>query len=700
VKRKTRPYRYDIGGVLSETAQLTGMGASIGGPVGAGIGAAVGLSTSLGKEYANTKFGQSKLGKVAGFGINPIFGVTNLIRQKKNREAQEAQNLLEQEERDYINKNSANFSKSLTTTYPTQGVPGVQFFNKGGLLKYNNGGNFQKLNFTLDDIDFENQSFNDSNSFENFIIPKYISKIKESNDPLIQQEYQRIISQEGTDDNIALALMANFPRFEDYKSTNNKLTSFGQIPGNNSVKPYHDPTYNKMVRRSFANGGNLSAPVSALGEPQMFNLSPGVTKFEGETHENGGIKLDTNGDGAPEAEVEDDEVMIDNRMILSDRLKPSKRMVEVLKNEGLSGDTYANIGEKIGKKLGALEEKLESGNNLSINTANIMTERLTAVLQSLFADQELTKPKTQNTQEFAKGGKLPKYFDGGYHEPTELDYYGDANQNVMGLNTIVGLNSKSISPLNTNINGKVPKTRYSQNFNFDTSIRKGRISNRLAENPPAFTPVNSPIKPSSNNLGFLKNINPYQVANVANYFLNERDINKLETDFEPELNRYTPFNYVDRSGLAKSENAVASQQAIDALDTVSPQSKTAGISAINAARLSGNNEINAAEAARRDQSTAQYSSYLTNINALNAETINRQKLLALERGNEQVALRTQNRNALIQGVLANQQNEQLMRMDGAKALLQAARSGNTGVVERLLNENPELREILFKGMSV
>lgn len=160
----------------------------------------------------------------------------------------------------------------------------------------------------------------------------------------------------------------------------------------------------------FPAGGKLPYPTDGS---EVEQLASNVAVYNGETHENGGIDLDTNQDGSPEIEVEDSEVIKDD-MVLSDRIKPSagiKSFLKGLKVNFKDNDTYASIAERLAKKKGEFEKNLNSSRIGEAGTAKLMTERYDEAIDVLFQDQQAMKIQN-NIGEYRYGGKMKYQFGG------------------------------------------------------------------------------------------------------------------------------------------------------------------------------------------------------------------------------------------------------------------------------------------------
>jgi hypothetical protein len=176
---------------------------------------------------------------------------------------------------------------------------------------------------------------------------------------------------------------------------------------------YNTSGYGKYGMK-FPNDGQL--PYTTDGS-EVNQLASNVAQYEGDTHENGGIQLD-NG-----AEIEDEEVVKDD-MVLSDRLNPSesiKYMMKGLSTQLKSGDTYASVAERLGTKKGEFESKVNSTRLGEAGTAKLMIERYDKAIDVLFQDQQMNK--IQN--------KVGTYAAGGKFDPPEKDTQGKAsNKNL------------------------------------------------------------------------------------------------------------------------------------------------------------------------------------------------------------------------------------------------------------------------------
>ena len=157
----------------------------------------------------------------------------------------------------------------------------------------------------------------------------------------------------------------------------------------------------------FKKGGKMKKRMKYLMGGDIESLSSDAVKFVGNTHEQGGIMLDDRN------EVEDQEVMLDGSLILSDTLKPTEDLIDTLKNSGIrifSDDTYASIGERVNRLKGDYEKNVNSSNRFEGNSSKIMINKLDNLSDLLFQDQEASK-EIEASNQFQEGGQLepPKF---------------------------------------------------------------------------------------------------------------------------------------------------------------------------------------------------------------------------------------------------------------------------------------------------
>lgn len=159
----------------------------------------------------------------------------------------------------------------------------------------------------------------------------------------------------------------------------------------------------------FPNGGRLPYPTDGS---DYRALSSDMAQYYGDTHANGGIKLDTNSDNNTDIEIENKEVIKDN-MVLSNRLYPSGNIAPRLQELRInSNKTIAEAAADIGKKKGKFEKKLDSASLAERNTGKIMVERLDNLANQLFEDQQNQNGDgDMNRNNYAYGGYASVFED-------------------------------------------------------------------------------------------------------------------------------------------------------------------------------------------------------------------------------------------------------------------------------------------------
>lgn len=260
-------------------------------------------------------------------------------------------------------------------------------------------------------------------------------------------------------------------------------------------------------------------------------LATDVQKFVGPSHAQGGIPIDPNGDGVPEAEVEGDEVQKDNQ-VYSDRLSPSPQLQMLLQQNKINTKgTYADIATKLGTMKGKYETKVASYSPQARRTGKAMGDRMEDLLNATFQDQEVTKPVYAQGQKFGDGGQL----DGGdKRTPAQVAY-----DNYL-LNKTMSTRYNPGEPLSTyQGNKKVPLVAPQlpsgfeeyQDTNGDFKLR----------------PAGSAPQPSLGNGFQTSNPNALATGNAANMF--------AQPDYFPGLQRTTANGIGGSSGSWDSSGA-------------------------------------------------------------------------------------------------------------------------------------------------
>jgi len=154
-----------------------------------------------------------------------------------------------------------------------------------------------------------------------------------------------------------------------------------------------------------AKGGDLN-PLSSDSE-----VAKGNTHNESRIDSTSGIKL-LDANGIPVAEIEDGEVVKNDQLVFSDRLKTSR------------GRTYAKEAESLGREKGRLEKELVKGNVNGIRRSTIKAKlaKIDANENNLFKEQELSK---SYGGKMAYGGKTKKMQEGGNVDLNPSPSFGD-----------------------------------------------------------------------------------------------------------------------------------------------------------------------------------------------------------------------------------------------------------------------------------
>lgn len=207
-------------------------------------------------------------------------------------------------------------------------------------------------------------------------------------------------------------------RFTAYKARTGKTTSEALHSNNEHIREMAQFATNAKHFKH-ADGGELPPSPTLTGQGSTTQLASDTHQFNGPSHADGGIPIDTTGNGQPNAEVEGNEVQKGNQ-IYSDRLTISPMLDLQLKmaKVQLSGKpTYAEVATKLGKLKGKFEGKLGSYSPVINRTGKKMVDKYDELLEQTFADQEQSKQMMQPQMAF--GGRLPMYAGGGTIDPRD-----------------------------------------------------------------------------------------------------------------------------------------------------------------------------------------------------------------------------------------------------------------------------------------
>jgi hypothetical protein len=201
-----------------------------------------------------------------------------------------------------------------------------------------------------------------------------------------------------------------------------------------------------------------------------------------------------------------------------------------------------------------------------------------------------------------------------------------------------------------------------------------------------------PDKASS--IGDFFDKNSGNILNAVNFLSNDRQIRKLETNVTPETIGGASLRYTDRRDIGLNSNDRSFRNAVKGIDDSTAQNRSTSRAALFSQKLNADNQVNLGENVRRDQVLREFDNRVLRTDAINSDILNRNKEANLTRSNDKIALHQQNSDALMKGIIGNMTQKDLMELDGAKALLIAAKDGDRGTVDRLLEKYPELRELL------
>jgi hypothetical protein len=159
-----------------------------------------------------------------------------------------------------------------------------------------------------------------------------------------------------------------------------------------------DMDLDSMLSNYFGGTATSSATTGGVQKP----LSSEATLIEGNTHEDGGVKL-FDDKGTPYAEVENGEIVMEDGRVFSNN---KKRFL-------YKGQTPAQWAKKYQRTIGINEDKSDNSTNyIDKNTYSRNIEKAKLATDIVFQEQEAAKAKDNVTRYAKNGGKLPKYPDG------------------------------------------------------------------------------------------------------------------------------------------------------------------------------------------------------------------------------------------------------------------------------------------------
>jgi len=258
--------------------------------------------------------------------------------------------------------------------------------------------------------------------------------------------------------------------------------------------------------------------------------------------------------------------------VFSNRSTPSEMLLDSLKALKIpvkKNDTHANIVLTIAKNEAKFEKGLDAVNFREKNTAKIMLERYSNAKELVFLDQELQKGNVpQQTEQYAKGGKLPRYEEGVEINPNRKIYLNFSPRT--SIQSMYG---------ETPIQDTLPK------------------SNNITYTPiqiPRQIPVDTDIaKINDSEFGF-KGSNRYlsdnwgTIANTMNLANNLISINKIKPFTNPKYPVAPRLQYNTNLPYNIYENARAAKSALINMNRFNPNSSNRY--AINANLMDANNK--------------------------------------------------------------------------------------------------------------
>ena len=174
---------------------------------------------------------------------------------------------------------------------------------------------------------------------------------------------------------------------------------------------------------------------------------------------------------------------------------------------------------------------------------------------------------------------------------------------------------------------------------------------------------------------------------------NQIQINKLETQFDPEL-AATPRNpYTDRRDYLTHQAGEQYRTATQGIEGSDAQSNLALKANMYAKSLGSLNQSLDQEQQREDMFGLRHADTKNRTDLINAQTKNQAKMLSMENRNQKRALTQQNIDNLIKSYQGNEAVRSFTKTEQGKNLLAALQSGDRGTSERLLESlSPEMRK--------
>lgn len=419
---------------------------------------------------------------------------------------------------------------------------------------------------------------------------------------------------------------------------------------------YGGNMYGKRKLKSYALGGRpdyLAEGGEAIefdevpqvhGQGEMNPVSSTMGEIEGPSHSSpsGGVP------------------MSGGERIYSDRLYPTDELKGVLKSLGItSTGTYADIAKRIGKKESKQESAVVSDDRFEKNRGEKMLEKYSLAKELVFADQEANKPMedeevvdmTGMQEEFSYGGRVPKY----------------------------GFGASMAGSL-----GRTAAEEYQKMQQQQEREALGMMNTNLSPNPetPSFMEDQETRPSFLERTGNFLNKNADMVASGANYFMNERLIDRMPLTQRTRMFDPVLLDDSRRDQLQQHIIGQGARQGMRAAQASGTQTRNALVGDIVSRAMNASNQVADTETRRID-----------NIRNINAQISNSAGQYNTALANEtygdyqanrmlQLSERMKNRNNLTASILGNLQVRKMNEMDQMRMKLISERDRERGIIGR------------------
>lgn len=657
--KKNRNYgrRYAVGGGMNpEGDAIAGVGnsaAQLGlNLVAPGLGTAFGAVTGLSDSATMNANGTYKStgAEIANYLTNPLGfigdAVTGDIGNKKAKEFVRQKSI--EQRNDWATQGANNLRANIGAGYSQQGYDNIMYRKYGGSLNsYGSGGSIhikpsKKGTFTT---------------------------AAKSHGAGVQEFASRVLAHK---ENYSPAMVkkANFAR-----NASKWHHAYGGGLKNNTDEGegVNSPDYN-VEGKEVVEGNNVQLD-------NQEKLASDMTMAKGPTHEQGGV----DGKGG--------------ERVYSNRLKPNEDIIKLLKSVGVNPNqakTYAQAAETIGRRQKRYEDKLSSEDRITSSTGKMMLSRIEQAKDMLYKDQQIQNGESQGTPAGATmryGGyvrKRPVYPDGGelkglknkwdYNTNTyasDYDPFALVNQEPQPLG-MVGLNSTNFAPKYDHYSMN-PELAPVYNRPSNTSVNRNRITStgsmqmtgtpnreKTTSDQGSMTTGNNDItrnnysdvsgdssqdsQDSQNKLAkYAGLIGP--AINTLGYLNNLSDVNKLETNINPQYATPSYKRYYDRSGVGLNNNRIALNTAIRGVRSSSSRNANTNIANMIGQITDANNNVINNENLRRDTIEGNNVDVANNYGIYRANTANQFAVDNLGRRNELIPTRIAARNAYLDATM-------------------------------------------------